>query len=94
MKKVATVLALVMVMTGCATQTATIRPASQAQAVTETHKFFVSGIGQEKEVNAAQVCGGADKVAQVQSSQQPKDILFGLITLGIYTPHTAVVSCR
>lgn len=94
MKKLTTALILAVAMTGCATQTATLRPATQANTVTETHKFFVGGIGQAKEVDAAKVCGGADKVAQVQSSQQPKDILFGLITLGIYTPHTATVSCR
>jgi len=42
----------------------------------------------------ANICGGADKVAKVQSKLEPKDLFFGIITLGIYTPHTANVYCQ
>lgn len=94
MKKIATTLLLALAVTGCATQTATIQPTSHTKDTTQTHQFFLSGIGQEKTVDVAKVCGGADKVAQVQSTQAPKDILLSVITLGIYTPHTATISCR
>lgn len=60
----------------------------------ESQTFFVSGIGQEKSVDAAQVCNGAANVAKVQTVQSPKDIVFGLVTFGIYTPRTATVYCK
>lgn len=94
MKKLATALVIAATLTGCATQTANLRPATQTNDVVTSHKFFVSGIGQEKTIDAAAVCGGADKVAKVQSKQEAKDVLLGVVTFGIYTPRTATVSCR
>ena len=81
--------------TGCATQTGLIhKSASVTPKYSESQSFFLSGIGQEKQVNAANICDGADKVAKVQSKLEPKDLFFGIITLGIYTPHTANVYCQ
>ena len=81
--------------TGCATQTGLIKKNAPATPTyTESQSFFVSGIGQEKTIDAAKICGGADKVAQVQSKLEPKDLFLGIITLGIYTPHTAKVYCQ
>jgi hypothetical protein len=97
MKKMMTVFMMTstMLATGCATQTGLIKKsAPAAPTYTESQKFFVSGIGQEKTLDAAKICGGADKVAQVQSKLEPKDLFFGIITLGIYTPHTAKVYCQ
>lgn len=97
MKKIisSTLLGAVLVMTGCATQTAHLKPnATNASAKVETHQFFLSGIGQEKTVNAAAVCGGAARVAKVESKQDTKDALLSLVTLGIYTPRTATVYCQ
>ncbi|WP_261862727.1 Bor family protein [Psychrobacter sp. JCM 18900] len=51
-------------------------------------------MGQEQTVNAAEVCGGAQNVAKVQTVQEAKDIALGLVTFGIYTPRTAKVFCR
>ena len=49
--------------TGCAQQTFTVqnKPAAVAPKETITHHFFVSGIGQKKTVDAAKICGGAEK---------------------------------
>lgn len=97
MKKLATVglLSLATILSGCATQTALIRDTkATTPAYTKSQSFFVGGIGQEKTVDAGQICGGADKVASVQSKAEPKDILLSVVTLGIYTPHTATVYCR
>ena len=52
--------------TGCAQQTFTVqnKPAAVAPKETITHHFFVSGIGQKKTVDAAKICGGAEKVVK------------------------------
>lgn len=95
MKKIAAIIGMAVVMTGCATQTALIHGGGQATpSLSESQAFFVGGIGQERTINAAQVCGGASNVAKVQSKLEPKDILLGTITLGIYTPRTAQVYCK
>jgi hypothetical protein len=56
--------------------------------------FFVNGIGQEQEIDAAQICGGADKIAKVQVQQTFLDGLLTGITFGLYTPRDARVFCR
>lgn len=94
MKKLAITLVAAAALTGCVTQTATLRHATRSTDNVTTHEFFLGGVGQEKNVDAAAVCGGADKVAKVQSKLEVKDVLLGAVTLGIYTPRTAVVSCR
>lgn len=95
MKKILTVAAVAALMTGCATQTTLVNGGSSATPTyVESQKFFVSGIGQEKTVDAAKVCGGASKVAQVESVEEAKDVLFGVVTFGIYTPRTAKVYCK
>ena len=38
------------------------KPAAVAPKETITHHFFVSGIGQKKTVDAAKICGGAEKM--------------------------------
>ena len=57
---------------------------SSSTKETITHRFFVSGIGQKKTVDAAKICGGAENVEQAQ--QTFVNGLLGFITLGIYTP--------
>ena len=58
-----------------------------------THHFFVSGIGQSKQIDAAKVCGGADKVVRTEVQQTFVNGLLGFVTLGIYTPREARVYC-
>lgn len=95
MKKFAIAAAAAALMTGCATQTTLVNGGGQAvPAYQKSQTFFISGIGQEQTVNAAQVCGGAHNVAKVQSAWEPKDIAFSVVTLGIYTPRTAKVYCK
>ena len=55
--------------------------------------FFVSGIGQSKQIDAAQVCGGADKVVRTEVQQTFVNGLLGFVTFGIYTPREARVYC-
>ncbi len=94
------VLAIVMaaaLMTGCANQRFNVAgelSATPSAKSEDSQTFFVSGIGQKQTVNASQVCGGAAKVEGVAVEQSATDVLFGMITLGIYTPRTARVYCK
>ena len=56
--------------------------------------FFVHGIGQTQEMNAAEVCGGAENVAKVESHMSFLNGFLGLISWGIYTPRQAKVYCK
>lgn len=96
MKKIATslLIAATLISTGCATQTGILSHTNKDAAYNKSQPFFIGGIGQEQTVDASQICQGAHNVAKVESSLQPKDIVFGLLTFGIYTPHTAKVYCK
>lgn len=88
MKKMLFSAALAMLITGCAQQTFTVgnKPTAVTPKETITHHFFVSGIGQEKTVDAAKICGGAENVVKTETQQTFVNGLLGFITFGIYTP--------
>jgi hypothetical protein len=93
MRKSALVLA-VLFLSGCATQTYNIHGGNSSNIKKEDMQhFFISGLGQEKDMDAAQICGGADKVAMVQSHLTFLDGFLGTVTFGIYTPRSARVYC-
>jgi len=80
---------------GCASQTFTINgehgevPASQ-----KSQHFFISGLGQEKITNAAEICGGVENIIKVEAQHTFLNGLLGLVTYGIYTPRDAKVYCK
>ncbi len=79
---------------GCATQTYQIQSGGPSLPTREvSQSFFLSGIGQTQEIDAAEVCGGAKKIAKVETLISPVDGILGGVTLGIYTPKTARVYC-
>ena len=88
MKKMLFSAALAMLITGCAQQTFTVgnKPTAVTPKETITHHFFVSGIGQEKTVDA-------ENVVKTETQQTFVNGLLGFITLGIYTPLEARVYC-
>jgi len=94
MKKLIMVVFAAAAISGCAQQSFSVNPGVtvQPQQVT-THHFFVSGIGQSKQIDAAKVCGGADKVVRTEVQQTFVNGLLGFVTLGIYTPREARVYC-
>ena len=55
---------------------------------------FFSGFGVHQTIDAAKVCGGADKVASVDVNQSFADAVVATVTLGIYTPLSARVFCK
>jgi len=94
MKKVLLTVVFAALLSGCAQQTFNMDQgvATQPKAVT-THHFFVNGIGQHKMVDAAKVCGGADKVSRVEVQETFANGLLSLVTFGIYSPREARVYC-
>jgi uncharacterized lipoprotein YajG len=95
MKNLALSMAIALMLSGCATQTFQINPSSSASTPTkeERQPFFVSGIGQSKTMNAAEICGGANKIIKVEAQQTFIDVLLANVTAGIYTPRIARVYC-
>ena len=92
MKKLIMVVFAAAAISGCAQQSFSVNPGVtvQPQQVT-THHFFVSGIGQSKQIDAAKVCGGADKVVRTEVQQTFVNGLLGFVTLGA---SIALNNCR
>lgn len=71
----------------CARQTIRIQNEDASSVgVTKMHHFFVGGIGQRTNVNAAEVCGGAEHVAVVETQQSFLDSVLFLVSYGVYAP--------
>ncbi len=62
--------------------------------ITENSPFFLSGIFQTHTIDAAQKCGGTNKVIAVAADQDFGDQWLMLFTLGLYTPRTYYVHCK
>jgi hypothetical protein len=93
MKKLA-VLALAIALGGCATQRFDVQSTSDVSpAFDDAQTFFVGGIGQSQDVDAAKVCGGAKKVQRVESQLTAGNVGLTMLTLGIYTPRQIRVYC-
>jgi outer membrane PBP1 activator LpoA protein len=88
-----TIILAALALTGCANQRFDLRASDAVPTQTQTHSFWVSGIGQSKGEDAAKVCGGAAKVARVEMQQTATDVLIGAVTLGIYTPREMRITC-
>lgn len=94
MKKVLLTAFFAVLLTGCAQQTFNMDQGISSEPKKEvTHHFFLNGIGQSKTIDAAKVCGGADKVSRVEVQQTFPDVVLGVLTFGIYAPRDARVFC-
>jgi len=94
MKKLMMIAFVAVALSGCAQQTFRINSGVAEKPTQETKQtFFVNGIGQSKTIDAAQVCGGADKVIRTEVQESGTDVLLRVVTLGIYTPREARVYC-
>ncbi|MEY2781029.1 MAG: hypothetical protein RL307_733 [Pseudomonadota bacterium] len=86
--------ALMVFMSGCAIQQFEIKPSrSQSPNADESQTFWVGGIGQSQEVDAAKVCGEGKKVSKVETQQTAGNVGLMIITLGIYSPRQIRVYC-
>lgn len=85
---------LCILLSGCAKQGFDMKPEVPATPAKEvTHHFFISGLGQEKNIDAAAVCGGADRVARTETQLTFMNGFLNVVTFGIYTPREARVYC-
>ena len=92
--KVVKILVLSIALSSCATQSYVVNGGGGVEPTKEEMQpFFVSGLGQTQELNAAVVCGGTDKVAKVESHMSFVNGLLGVASFGIYTPRQAKVYC-
>jgi hypothetical protein len=62
--------------------------------VSDETNYFVSGFLQEDEINAAKICGGSNKIVATETKRTTLNVIFSLITFGIYTPQTHTVYCK
>ena len=99
MKKMIAVALLAILTSGCATQnylvSSTEAPTASTQPNAEKlQTFFVSGLGQEKEIDAALVCQGQQNVASIQTKANFINVVLGVVSNGIYTPRQIRVYCK
>ncbi|MGC2165014.1 MAG: Bor family protein [Gallionella sp.] len=86
---------LILLLVGCST--VTIQPQQSGKLVTqptyeESKNFFFWGLAGEFRFDVTKICSGK-KVTQMQTQQTFVNGLLGLVTLGIYSPHTVKVWC-
>ncbi|MBA7800752.1 Bor family protein [Citrobacter freundii] len=94
MKKLMMALVAAVALSGCAQQTFKINNGIAEKPTQEVKQnFFVHGIGQSQTIDAALVCGGADKVIRTEVQESGMDVFLRIITIGIYTPREARVYC-
>ena len=55
--------------------------------------FFIYGMFQDDRIDAAGICGGADKVATVEAQLTFVNALLGAVSGGVYTPRQYRVYC-
>lgn len=97
MKKFLTMLVAssAMILSACSNQVAYTQNHSNIKlAYNENQPFFLFGIGQERSVDAVQICGDEKNIAKVESQLTAGNILVGLVTIGIYTPRASRVYCQ
>lgn len=79
---------------GCATQSFVVNDQPELVPTEDVMQpFFIEGLGQTQEVNAAEICGGSDQVAKIETKNTFMNGLLGVISSGIYTPRQAKVYC-
>lgn len=94
MKKITTFLFVLIFLTSCSSQTSLFNNSLNQTLTKEgTHHFFFWGVGQIKNENLIQICGGADNIAKTQTIDTFPNLLGQAITLGIWLPRTYKVYC-
>lgn len=93
MKKLVISSAFAIALAGCSTQVALVNGSDGRLVKEEMQTFFVNGVGQTQSLDAAAICGGADKVVKVETMYSPLNWLLGFLSYGIYTPRDAKIYC-
>ena len=91
-------LVMVLALSSCATQQGVIDGIPRGKPDhSEWSHFFFFGLGPDDEINAAEICGGGEKVKAVEAYWSFTNYLAGLVpgVLGIiWLPRTANVYCK
>lgn len=88
-------IAFSILVSSCSSQTFNINGANGEIPTSQSSQhFFINGIGQEKIINAAEICGGVEKIVKVESQQTFLNGFLGVITAGIYTPRDVKIYCK
>lgn len=94
MKKLMIAVLTTMTLSGCAQQTFKVNDGIAVNPTQVTKQsFFVQGIGQSQTIDAALVCGGANKVVGTEVQESGMDVFLRIASIGIYTPREARVYC-
>jgi len=96
MRKISTLLAALVLASSCAS--VTIRKDIRKEpdndpAYSSSKPFMFWGLVGSHHVNVASICGNRN-VVQMQSEASWSDVLFTVVTAGIYSPRTAYVWCE
>ncbi len=81
---------------GCAQTKFNIRdnPDDAVATYNRAQHYFIGGIGQQKNIDPSEICGGVDKVVRTETQITFINGVANLITFGIWTPQQARVYCR
>lgn len=92
----ALILVPLMLLSGCAIQKFDFveGPVKNSPSLDDSQTFWIGGVGQSSEIDAANVCGGSAKVVSIETQQTGGDVALTLITLGIYSPRHIRVTCK
>ena len=66
---------------------------SSAATYEDSKSYFMWGLVGDHTIDVKEVCQGSD-AQQMQSVNTVQNVLFGLVTLGIYSPRTSRVWCQ
>ena len=71
-----------------------VLPATENAASHDDYQsFWIGGIGQSNEIDAAKVCGGSNKVQRVETQLTAGNVGLTVLTLAIWTPRQIRVYC-
>ena len=95
MKRLIVSVAILLFVSGCATHTFHVNRGNVSSSPAEDtmQPFFFAGIFQSANLDAAQICGGADKVAKVETEISVFNGILAMATFGFFTPLQARVYC-
>ena len=90
------VFSILLLLSGCAVQRFEFisSPVKTPPALDESQTFWIAGIGQSTEIDAAKVCAGPDNIVSIETQQTGADVALALITLQIYSPRHIRVTCK
>jgi hypothetical protein len=69
-----------------------VSPVKADQKLEQKMDFFWWGLAGTAEINIGQVCGGRS-AARINTQHTFVNALLGVVTLGIYVPRTAFITC-